>query len=97
MARRATAGRFGFRLPGLTDALVARWEALDARWSGRSFGAYAEAARTGAVTVDGQECWMALYPAMPRVAAQFEGDEGVYEVNGDHVVPIAWDCGPIDA
>lgn len=91
MARRATAGRFGFRVPGLTDALVARWEMLDARWSGRGIGAYAEAARTGAVTVDGMECWLALHRVLPRVAAQFEGDEGVYEVTGDEVVPVAVD------
>lgn len=94
MARRATAGRFGFMVPGLSNALAARWDALDARWSGREIGTYAEAARTGAVIVDGMECWMALYPAMPRVAAQFEGDEGVYEVTGDEVVPVAADDGP---
>ncbi len=91
MARRATAGRFGFRVPGLTDALAARWDALDARWSGRSFGAYAEAARSGAVIMDGMECWLALYPAMPRVAAQFEHDHATYEVTADEVVPVAVD------
>jgi len=89
MARRATAGRFGFMVPGLTDALAARWEALDARWSGRSFGTYAEAARSGAVVVDGMECWHALYRVLPRVAVQFEGDEGTYEVSGDKAVPVA--------
>ncbi len=94
MARRATAGRFGFRVPGLTDALASRWEKLDAHWSGQAIGTYAEAARTGAVIVDGVECWLALYPALPRVAAQFEGDEGVYEVTGDEVVPVATDRGP---
>lgn len=87
MARRATAGRFGFMVPGLSAALAARWEALDAQWCGQGFGASAEDARSGAVIVDGLQCWLALYPLSPRAAAQFEHDHGTFEVTADEVVP----------
>jgi len=81
MARRATAGRFGFTVPGLRAALAQRWRALNARWEGQSFGDWAQSAETGqALTVDGHQIWLALYPVAPRAAAPFEHDDQRYEL-----------------